>query len=72
MAESFFASLECELIVRRSFQSHTEARIALFNWIEGRYNPRRWHSALTCLSPINYEGAMPPEASSNRPVPTPG
>jgi hypothetical protein len=46
MAESFFASLECELIDRRSFKTKTEARLALFTYIEGWYNPRRRHSAL--------------------------
>jgi putative transposase len=55
MAESFFASLECELIDRRSFRSKAEARMALFTWIEGWYNPRRRHSALGYQSPINYE-----------------
>ncbi len=55
MAESFFASLECELIDRRSFRSKTDARMALFTWIEGWYNPRRRHSALDYQSPINYE-----------------
>ena len=39
MAESFFASLECELIDRRSFQTKAEARMALFTYIEGWYNP---------------------------------
>ena len=55
MAESFFASLECELIERTSWQSKTEARLALFTYIEGWYNPRRRHSALAYLSPTNYE-----------------
>jgi putative transposase len=55
MAESFFASLECELIDRRSFQSKAEARLALFTYIEGWYNPRRRHSALGRISPINFE-----------------
>jgi len=55
MAESFFASLECELIDRRSFKSKTEARLALFSWIEGWYNPRRRHSALGQVSPANFE-----------------
>jgi putative transposase len=55
MAESFFASLECELLERRVFRTKTEARLALFTWIEGWYNPRRRHSALGYLSPINYE-----------------
>jgi transposase InsO family protein len=49
MAESFFASLECELINRRSWKSQAEARTALFTWIEGWYNPRRRHSALDNL-----------------------
>src|SRR5438876_1860573 len=55
MAESFFASLECELIERRSFRSKAEARLALFTYIEGWYNPRRRHSALGRISPINFE-----------------
>jgi putative transposase len=55
MAESFFASLECELIDRRSFPSKAEARLALFTYIEGWYNPRRRHSALGRISPINFE-----------------
>jgi putative transposase len=55
MAESFFASLECELLERRSFQTKTAARLAVFSWIEGWYNPRRRHSALGYLSPTDYE-----------------
>jgi putative transposase len=55
MAESFFASLECELIDRKTFKTRTEARLAVFTWIEGWYNPRRRHSALGYLSPINFE-----------------
>ena len=55
MAESFFASLECELIDRRSFQTKAEARLALFTYIESWYNPRRRHSALGRISPINFE-----------------
>jgi putative transposase len=55
MAESFFATLECELIDRRSWQTKTEARLALFTYIEGWYNPRRRHSALGQLSPVNFE-----------------
>jgi putative transposase len=55
MAESFFASLECELIDRRSFQSKAEARLAVFSYIEGWYNPRRRHSALGRVSPATFE-----------------
>ena len=55
MAESFFATLECELLDRRRFRSQAEARRAVFDFIEGWYNPRRRHSALDYQSPINYE-----------------
>ena len=55
MAESFFATLECELIARRTWKSKAEARTALFTWIEGWYNPRRRHSALGHQSPMNFE-----------------
>jgi putative transposase len=55
LCESFFASLECELLDRRSFRSHAEGRMAVFRFIEGWYNLRRRHSSLDYLSPINYE-----------------
>jgi len=55
MCESFFATLECELIDRRRFQSQAEARMAVFDFIEGFYNPRRRHSALDYASPVEYE-----------------
>jgi putative transposase len=55
LCESFFASLECELLDRRTFKSHTEGRMAVFEYIEGWYNPRRRHSALDYQSPMNYE-----------------
>ncbi len=55
MAESFFATLECELIDRRTWRTKAEARAALFAYIEGWNNPRRRHSALGQCSPMNYE-----------------
>jgi putative transposase len=55
LCESFFATLECELIERRSFRTQAEARMAIFRFIEGWYNPRRRHSALGYESPISYE-----------------
>jgi len=55
MCESFFATLECELLDRHRFRSHTEARMAVFHFIEGFYNPTRRHSALAYLSPIEFE-----------------
>jgi putative transposase len=58
MAESFFATLEREVIDRRTFKSQAEARMAIFTWLEGWYNPHRRHSSLGYLSPINYERRM--------------
>jgi putative transposase len=55
MAESFFATLECELLDRRRFKTQAEARIAVFEFIESFYNPRRRHSSLGYLSPIKFE-----------------
>ena len=55
MAESFFATLECELIDRRAFRTHAEARMAIFEFIEGWYNTARLHSALGYLSPNEFE-----------------
>ena len=55
MADSFFASLECELVARRSWETKTEARLAIFTWIEAWYNPHRRHSSLGQISPINFE-----------------
>jgi putative transposase len=55
MAESFFATLECELLARRRFRTQAEARVAVFRYLEGWYNPHRRHSALGQRSPISYE-----------------
>ena len=55
MAESFFATLECELIDRHSFETRAEARMAIFEFIEGWYNPHRRHSSLGQQSPVNFE-----------------
>jgi putative transposase len=55
MCESFFGTLECELLARRRFRSQGEARMAVFDYLEGFYNPRRRHSALDYKSPMEYE-----------------
>jgi putative transposase len=55
LCESFFATLECELLDRRSFRSQDEARHAVFDFIEGWYNIHRRHSALGQISPARYE-----------------
>jgi Integrase core domain len=55
MCESFFATLECELLDRRRFKTQAEARIAVFEFVEAFYNRRRRHSSIGYLSPIDYE-----------------
>ena len=55
MCESFFATLECELLARCRFKTQAEARSAVFAFIEGFYNPRRRHSSIGYLSPMDFE-----------------
>jgi putative transposase len=55
MCESFFATLECELLDRHRFATQSEARLAVFDFLEGWYNPHRRHSALGYLSPVEFE-----------------
>ena len=55
MCESFFATLECELLGRRRFPAVAGARREVFSFIEGFYNTRRLHSALGYKSPANFE-----------------
>ena len=52
---SFFATLECELLDRVIFKTQAEARMAVFDFIEGFYNPHRRHSSIDYLSPMDYE-----------------
>ena len=61
LCESLFATLECELIDRQRFPTQSEARSAIFEFTEGWYNPRRRHSSIGYLSPINFErNQLPP------------
>ena len=55
VAESFFATLKTELVYRRRFATRAEAREAIFDFIETFYNPRRRHSTLGYLSPMEFE-----------------
>ena len=57
MAESFIATLKTELVHRRRFPDREVARSAIFEYLEGFYNRRRLHSALSYLSPADYEEA---------------
>jgi transposase InsO family protein len=64
VAESFFATLKSDLVYRRSWPTRAAARSAIFEYIEGFYNPRRLHSALGNLSPVAYEQRPSPVAQS--------
>jgi putative transposase len=55
MAESFFATLECELLDRLPLRTQREAQMAVFEFIEGWYNSHRRHSSIGYLSPNEFE-----------------
>jgi putative transposase len=55
MCESFFATVECELLDRHRFATQSDARMAVFDFIEGWYNPHRRHSSLGQKSPVAFE-----------------
>jgi putative transposase len=55
MAESFFATLECELIERVKLRTTSEAKREVFSYIEGWYNPHRRHSSIDYCSPAQFE-----------------
>ena len=55
MCESFFATLECELIDRSTFRTRDDARAAIIDFIEGFYNTRRRHSSIDYRSPVQFE-----------------
>lgn len=69
MAESFFATLECELLQRRRFRNQAEAKLEVFRFIEGWYNPHRRHSSLDYLSPMGYEARYVSTISALKPQP---
>jgi transposase InsO family protein len=60
VAESFYSTLKTELVHRRRFQTRTEARLAVFDFIELFYNRQRRHSTLGFLSPVAFERGLAP------------
>jgi transposase InsO family protein len=53
--ESFWSTIKWELVHRRTFTTHQQAQAAIFDYIECFYNPKRLHSALNFLSPVDFE-----------------
>jgi len=70
LAESFFATLECELLERTRFHSQAEARMAVFDFIEGFYNTHRRHSGLGKVSPLEFERRYALTAGDQTPYPS--
>jgi putative transposase len=66
MCESFFATLECELLDRQRFANQAQARMGIFEFIEGWYNTQRRHSSLNYLSPMQFERRW---AAPSTPIP---
>ena len=60
VAESFFATLKCELVYQNTWPTRARARSAIFEFIEGWYNRRRLHSSLGYMSPVDYERTRTP------------
>ena len=67
LIESFFATLECELIDRRHWRTREEARLEVFWWLEAVYNRTRRHSSLGYLSPMEYEAKLSMTTSNSDP-----
>jgi putative transposase len=67
LIESFFATLECELIDRRHWHTREEARLEVFWWLEAVYNRARRHSSLGYLSPMDYEANLSTTATGSDP-----
>ena len=64
MAESFFSTLQRELLDQRRWDTRRQLALAVFEWIEGWYNPRRRHSSIGNLSPIDYEARFKSAAAA--------
>ncbi len=57
LMESFWATMQRELLDRSRWQTRDELALAIFDWIEGFYNPTRRHTSIGSLSPADYEAA---------------
>jgi transposase InsO family protein len=64
MMESFFSTLQRELLDRRQWATRKELASAIFEWIEAWYNPRRRHTSIGNLSPVDYERLFTPAADA--------
>jgi putative transposase len=66
MCESFFGTLEAELLCREHFATHEQARRLLFSFLESWYNTRRLHSSIGYCSPLEFENLHAQDQSLSR------
>ncbi|MBA3282345.1 MAG: IS3 family transposase [Acidimicrobiia bacterium] len=64
MAESFFHTLQLELLDEHRWTTRRQLALAIFEWIEAWYNPTRRHSSIKMLSPIDFEVQMKATAAA--------
>jgi putative transposase len=64
MMESFWNTLQLEVLDTRTWETRTGLANAIFEWIECWYNTERRHSSLGMLSPVDFEAAPPPHTST--------
>ncbi len=64
MAKSFFSTLQRELLDEHRWESRRQLALAVFEWIEAWYNPRRRYSSIGDLSPIDYEARFTSAAAA--------
>jgi putative transposase len=64
MAESFFGTLQLELLDEHHWFTRRQLALAVFDWIECWYNPSRRHTSIDMLSPVDYEARATPAASA--------
>ncbi|MGH3929403.1 MAG: IS3 family transposase [Pseudonocardiaceae bacterium] len=64
MMESFWGTLQLEVLDTRTWETRAELANAIFEWIECWYNTERRHSSLGMLSPVDFEAAAPPHTST--------
>ena len=72
MAQSFFGTLQLELLDSRTWTTRVELASAIFEWIEGWYSPRRRHTSVGDLSPVDYERKPATAVDAALPSPTGG
>ena len=72
LAESIFASLQCELLDRHNWPTRAGLARAMFHYVEAFSNPTRRHSTLGYLSPVDYDAAHAARSHHTNPVRDPG